>query len=91
MQLDFNRQRVQNEHKLSGLGALPVVWWSGRGFHHTMAQDQFQVRKGDRSYTGKNTAQQARVLIYHHRGLSLSLPGNCPRTHKAVALRQEGS
>lgn len=68
---------------------LSTVWWAGLASHHAMAWDQFLVRKEDRLYNRKHVGQQARVLVHHHQGLSLSLPGNYPLTVKARALRQE--
>ena len=56
--------------KLSGLGVLSVVRWGQLGSHHAMAWDQFLVRERDRSYNGKHTGQQARVLVYRHQAIT---------------------
>lgn len=88
MKLNFNRQRVQNEQRLSGLSVLPL---SGR-------QDLALIMLWPRTnfWSGKETD----LVIKTHRtaspspslppsGLSLSLPENCPLTHRT--LRQEVS
>lgn len=68
LMLNFNRQRVQNEQRLDGLGVLSVVRSGQLGSHHTMAWNQFLVRERNRSYNGKHTGQEAGVLVYHHWG-----------------------
>lgn len=73
--LNFNRQRVQNEQRLSELGVLSVIRWGQFGSHQAMTWGPFPVRERDRSYNGKHTGLQARVLVYHHWSCRLACLG----------------
>lgn len=36
-ELNFNRQRAENEQRLNGQGVLPAVGWAGLGSRHVLA------------------------------------------------------
>lgn len=86
MKLNFNRQRVQNEQRLSKLGVLPLS--GGQDLAHIMLWPTTNFWSGKETdlmiKTHRTTSQSP---SFHCQGLSLSLPENCPLIYRT--FRQE--